>query len=76
MESMQSASPNFKNLNARRRINENVFDFNRAYAETNSERAAAKVTGIPRSTAQYHAKRQRECDLDDAVSAFFSRIQV
>jgi hypothetical protein len=71
MESVQDASLTFKNLNNRRRINGNVLNFNQAHAETKSERAAAKVTGIPRSTAQYHARRQRECDLDDAVLAFF-----
>ena len=71
MESMQDASQNFKNLNTRRRINENVLNFNLAYAETKSERAAAKATGIPRSTAQYHARRQSECDLDSEVHVFF-----
>jgi len=48
-----------------------VLNFNRAYEETKSERAAARMTGLPRSTAQYHTKRQRQCDLDDAVIAFF-----
>ena len=71
MESAQDASRNFKNLNNRRHINANVINFNLAYLETKSERAAAKVTGIPRTTAQYHAKKQRECDLDDAVLKFF-----
>ena len=58
MESIQNASPTFKNLDNRRRINNNVFNFNRACEETKSERAAARMTGIPRSTAQYHARRQ------------------
>ena len=71
MESIQNASPTFKNLDNRRRINNNVLNFNRACEETKSERAAARMTGIPRSTAQYHARRQRQCDLDDAVMEFF-----
>jgi hypothetical protein len=75
MKLVQDASLKFKNLNNRRRINGNVLNFNQAHAETNSEQAAEKTIGIPRSTAQYHTRRQRECDLDDAVLLFFSRMQ-
>jgi len=71
MESIQNASPTFKNRDNRRRINNNVLNFNRACEETKSKRAAARMTGIPRSTAQYHAKRQRQSDLDGAVTEFF-----
>lgn len=72
LESMKNSNPAFKTRDNRQRINENVIDFKRAYAETGSERAAAKLTGQPRSTAQYHAKRQREDDNDLAV--FFRSI--
>ena len=71
MKLTQNTSSNFKTLNNLRRINANVINFNLAYSETKSERAAAKITGIPRTTAQYHAKKQRECDLDETVLAFF-----
>jgi len=66
MEPIQNATPTFKNRDNRRRINNNVLNFNRACEETKSERAAARMIGLPRSTVQYHAKRQRHCDLDDA----------
>lgn len=54
---METSNQSFKKRDKRRRINENVIHFERACAETKSERAAAKLTGQPRSTAQYHAKR-------------------
>jgi hypothetical protein len=53
MEATQNANSNFKNRGNRHRINENVINFRRAAEELNSERAAAIITGIPRSTAQY-----------------------
>lgn len=71
METIQSASPISKNRANRSRINNNVINFNRAFEETKSERAAARATGLPRTTAQYHAKRQRDCDLDHFVMEFF-----
>jgi hypothetical protein len=70
MESMQSSSQSTtKNRDNRCRQNENVINFKRAYEETKSARAAAKLTGQARSTAQYHAKRQR--DEDSELSGFF-----
>jgi hypothetical protein len=70
MESMQSSSQtSTKNRDNRCRQNENVINFKRAYEETKSARAAAKLTGQSRSTAQYHAKRQR--DEDSELSGFF-----
>jgi hypothetical protein len=71
MEATQNANSNFKNRENRHRINENVINFRRAAEELNSERAAAIITGIPRSTAQYHARRRQQCDLDDTVLEFF-----
>lgn len=71
MESLQSSSSEFKNRDHRHRINENVVKFRQAHDETKSERAAAKLTGLPRSTARYHAKRQRLHAENGALSAFF-----
>jgi hypothetical protein len=71
MEATQNANSNFKNRENRRRINGNVINFRRAAEALNSERAAATITGIPRSTAQYHARRRQQCDLDDTVLEFF-----
>jgi hypothetical protein len=71
-ESMQNSSQPFKNRNHRHRINENVINFKRVHDETKSARAAAKLTGQPRSTAQYHAKRLQ--DADDDVSTFFRSV--
>lgn len=71
MESTSKASQIFKNLQNRSRINKNVTEFSQACKETNSERAASRVTGIPRSTAQYHAKRHSQIELDETVLEFF-----
>ncbi len=64
------ASP-FKNKNSRQRINSNISAFNQALEQTGSQRAAAKITGIPRSSARYHQQRQSNCDIDEEVKAFF-----
>lgn len=74
MEPIPNASPHFKNRENRRRINGRVLDFNQAYDKTRSERAAAKMTGIPRSTARHHAKRQRESGWDGALQEFFQTV--
>lgn len=74
MESPKNSSLPFKNRDNRQRINQNVIDFKRAYEETQSGRAAAKLTGQPRSTAQYHAKRQARNGEDKEVSAFFQTV--
>lgn len=61
------------NKKRRETLASNVVQFERAYAETGSQRAAAKLTGIPRSTAQYHHQRKQACELDDEVLAFFQQ---
>lgn len=71
MEHGQITSSQRKNFDNRSRINENVLNFQQACQETSSERAAARLTGVPRSTLQYHAKRQRESAMDEIVAAFF-----
>lgn len=71
MEPRPNASAQHKNFEHRRRINENILSFQSARQEMHSERAAARRTGIPRSTLQYHAKRQREAGLDKTVDTFF-----
>lgn len=71
MESMQSSSSAFKNRDYCHRINENVVNFRRAQEETKSERAAARLTGLPRSTARYHATRPSLNVEGSALSAFF-----
>lgn len=74
MESPKNSSPPFKNRDKRHRINQNVIDFKRAHEETQSGRAAAKKTGQPRSTVQYHIKREAERGDDKEVSAFFRTV--
>ena len=73
MEILPNASASFKNQETRRQINAKVINF-KAHSETHSERTAAKLAGIPRSTARYHAKRERECSLDGAIVAFFRTV--
>lgn len=67
----QSNASTFKNKNYHQDINKKIIDFNQAFEKTGSQRAAATLTNIPRSSSRYHQQRQKACDIDEDTKAFF-----
>ena len=68
MEAAQNASR--KNRDLRTKTNAEVIQFGKAVMITGSQRAAAKKTGIPRSTAQSRIERRKKRTLPEPVQAF------
>lgn len=66
-----SNASTFKNKHYRQHINSKILSFNQAFEKTGSQRAAAKLTDIPCSSARYHQQRQKSCDMDEEVNTFF-----
>lgn len=67
-----TSAASFKNKEKRETLIQNILRFEEARKKTSSQRQAAELCGIARSTAQYREKRQQACDLDQAVQTFFN----
>jgi hypothetical protein len=73
METTEKSS--HPNKQKRQEVVQNIINFEAYLEHTNSERQAAKATGVPRSTCQYRKKKKENDELSPSVVAFFHSIE-
>jgi hypothetical protein len=69
MAVVEDSSAKYKNY--RLESSQKVIQFEEALKKMGSQRGAARLTGIPRSTYQHLSQRQQRCDLNDIIKDFF-----
>jgi hypothetical protein len=65
-----SNASTFKNKHYRQHINRQILEFNQSFEKTGGQRAAAKITHIPCSSARYHQQPEKYCYMDEDVKTF------